>query len=153
MNADGLTWLSQLKDGTVSAPPIVVSHGMRFEELEAGRVVFSMIAEPWMSNPVGVVHGGMPATLLDTVLTLCVVSRVPPGKVCQTLHLSVHYVRPVFPNGERLRAEGVAVHVGTTIGTSEARAYNHEGKLVAHGTATLAILDAASVATRFPAAP
>ncbi|MBV8490989.1 MAG: PaaI family thioesterase [Candidatus Eremiobacteraeota bacterium] len=150
---DGLTWLEQLRDGRIDPPPIVVSCGMRLEEVESGRIVFTMSAQPWMSNPTGVVHGGMPATLLDTVLTLAVVSTMPPGKLCQTVHLTVHYVRPIFPNGERIRAEGLAVHVGTTMATSEARAFNHLGKLVAHATATLAILDAERVATRYPATP
>jgi uncharacterized protein (TIGR00369 family) len=127
--------------------------GLRPEELEEGRIVFSMRAEEWMSNPAGVVHGGMAATILDTVLTLAIVSKLPKGKTAQTIQMNLHYVRPLFPNGKIALAEGLAVHVGSTIGTAEGRLLNADGKLVAHGSATLAVMDIAAMATRYPKAP
>jgi uncharacterized protein (TIGR00369 family) len=150
---DGLTWLGQMLDGTLPPPPIIVALGMRMDEAESGRVVFSMPAEEWMCNPAAVLHGGMAATLLDTVLTLAVVSKLPTGKSCQTINMNVHFVRPIFPTGERIVAAGQAVQVGSTIGTAEGRIHDARGKLVAHGTATLAILDIAAMATRYLAAP
>jgi len=94
-----------------------------------------------MCNPAVVVHGGMAATLLDTVLTLAVVSKLPRGKTAQTVQMNVNYVRPLLPTGEKAVAEGVALHLGKTIGTAEGRVHDARGKLIAHGTATLAILD------------
>ncbi len=141
---DGLGWLMAMKDATIPPPPIVEALGMRLDDVSHGKIVFSMTAEEWMCNPAGVVHGGMVATLLDTVLTLCVVTRMPRGKLCQTVQLGVNYVRPLFATGERIVAEGVALHVGKTIATSEARAYNGHGKMLAHATTTLAILDGAT---------
>ena len=140
MSVTGLTWLELMREGAIAPPPVVPAMNMTLDEVDHGRVVFSMRPQPWMVNPSGVVHGGMLATVLDTVLTLCVISRLPHGKSATTVQLNVHYVRPAFPDGGPLRAEGVAMHVGTTIGTSEARLYNVHGKMVAHATSTLAII-------------
>jgi uncharacterized protein (TIGR00369 family) len=148
----GLQWLQSMKNGDVPPPPVVNAMGMRLDEVDHGRVHFSMDAQAWMCNPSGTVHGGMVATLLDTVLTLAIVSKLPDGKSCTTVQLNINYVRPLFPSGEPVRAEGVALHVGTTIGTSEARAYDHRGKMIAHATSTIAIMDDAAL-TRSPAAP
>lgn len=138
---DGLKWLDKMKAGELPPPPIIEALGFEPEELEEGRIVFSMRAEEWMSNPASVVHGGMAATLLDTVLTLAVVSKLPKGKTAQTIQMNVHYVRPLLPTGEKVLGEGVALHVGTTMGTAEGRVYDARGKLIAHGTATMAILE------------
>lgn len=150
---EGLGWLRQMKAGDLPPPPVVEALGMHPEELDDGRIVFSMVAEEWMCNPAAVVHGGMAATLLDTVLTLAVVSKLPHGKTCQTVQMNINYVRPILPTGEKIVAEGVALHVGTTVGTAEGRVYNARGKLVAHGTATLAVIETASMLTKSPASP
>jgi len=139
---EALEWLQSVMNGDLPPPPIVAALEMRPEEIDSGRVVFSMPAREWMCNPSGVVHGGMAATLLDTVLSLAVVSKLPKGKTCQTVQMNLNYVRPLLPTGERVTAEGIAVHAGTTLGTAEARLHDSRGRLIAHGTATLAILDA-----------
>jgi uncharacterized protein (TIGR00369 family) len=144
----GLEWLEAMKSGELPPPAVVSALGMDIEELREGGISFSMRAQEWMCNPAGVIHGGMAATLLDTVLTLAVVSALPQGKSAQTIDMNIHYVRPLFPNGEKFVAEGKAVHVGATIGTAEGRVHNASGKLIAHGTATLAILDTAAMAAR-----
>lgn len=146
--AEGIAWLRSMKAGELPPPPVVSALGMEVESVEDGSVAFSMHAEEWMCNPAGVVHGGMTATLLDTVLTLAVMTKIPAGSSAQTIDMNVHYVRPVLPTGEKIVAEGKAVHVGATIGTAEARVHNAAGKLIAHGTATLAIIDNATMAAR-----
>ncbi|HZZ00519.1 MAG TPA: PaaI family thioesterase [Candidatus Baltobacteraceae bacterium] len=138
---NGLEWLHKMKTGELPPPPIVEALSFVPEELEEGRIVFSMRAEEWMCNPASVVHGGMAATLLDTVLTLAVVSKLPKGRTAQTIQMNVNYVRPLLPTGEKVTGEGFAVHVGTTIGTAEGRVYDARGKIIAHGSATLAILE------------
>jgi uncharacterized protein (TIGR00369 family) len=145
---EGIEWLKMSKEGSLPLPPILVALGMQPESVEDGRVVFSMLAEEWMCNPAGVVHGGMAATILDTVLTLAVVSKIPLGKSAQTIDMNVHYVRPMFPNGEKFTAAGTVVHIGSTIGTAEGRLHGPTGKLIAHATATLAILETAAMAAR-----
>ena len=148
----GLAWLNGMRAGEIAPPPVIPAMHMSMDEVDHGRVVFSMQPQPWMVNPSGVIHGGMLATVLDTVLTLCVVSRLPHGKSATTVQLNVNYVRPAFSEGGALRAEGVALHVGTTIGTSEARLFDERGKMIAHATSTLAIL-AENGTTRSPEAP
>jgi uncharacterized protein (TIGR00369 family) len=145
---EGITWLRAMKARELPPPPVVAALGMDVESVEEGTVAFSMLAEEWMCNPAGVIHGGMTATLLDTVLTLAIVSKIPASKSAQTIDMNVHYVRPILATGEKIVAEGKAVHVGTTIGTAEGRVHNAAGKLIAHGTATLAIIDIATMASR-----
>ena len=139
-----LQWLRDMRDHRVPAPP--AAHAMGFEILtvDEGRIVFSMRAEEWMANPMGVVHGGLIATLLDTVLTLAVLVKLPQDRICTTIGLNVQFVRPVLLTGEALAGEGAAVHVGKTIGTAEGRVLDACGRLIAHGTSTMAIIPASA---------
>ncbi|HTX59496.1 MAG TPA: PaaI family thioesterase [Verrucomicrobiae bacterium] len=149
----GLQWLQMMQAGEVEPPPLASALGMTIEAIEEGRVVFSMRGREWMCNPAVVIHGGITATLLDTVLTLAVVTKLPAKKSAQTIEMNLHYVRPLLPDGTAFRAEGLAVHVGGSIATAEGRVYNEAGKLVSHGTATLALLDVTAMLTRSPASP
>jgi uncharacterized protein (TIGR00369 family) len=136
-----LTWMREMMEGRIPPPPAARLMDFGIESVEAGKIVFSMHTHEWMSNPAGVVHGGMAATLLDTVMTLAVNSKLAPEKMCTTIDLQVRFLRPLFPTGEKVVGEGVAVHVGATLGTAEGRVFDANGKLVAHGTAALAIID------------
>jgi uncharacterized protein (TIGR00369 family) len=136
-----LSWMREMQAGIVPSPPASRFMGFDCTEVEPGRIVFTMRAQEWMANPTGVLHGGMVSTLLDTVLTLAVQTQLPKERYCTTIDLHVHMVRPIQPDGELVQAEGLAVHVGTTIATAEGRAHDARGRLVAHATATLAILD------------
>jgi len=138
-------WLRKLMAGEVPAPPAASTMGFRPEAVQPGHVVFSMTASEWMANPLGVVHGGITSTLLDTVLTLCVLTELPQHKACTTIGLNVHFVRPLLPTGETVTAEGTAVHVGTTLATSEGRVYDSRGRVIAHGTSSLAVIDASTM--------
>jgi uncharacterized protein (TIGR00369 family) len=137
-----LAWMQDMRDGKIPGAPVARMLAMYPEIVEGGRVTFAMNAEEWMANPVGVIHGGMTATLLDTVMTLAVMTKLPRERVCTTLDLSLHYVRPLFPTGEKIVAEGIVVHTGATVGTAEGKLYDERRRLIAHGTATLAIIDA-----------
>lgn len=141
-NRDHLTWLREMMDGVVPAPPAARLLGFDMESVDDGRVVFTMAAEEWMSNPALALHGGIMSALLDTVLTLSVMTKLPPHRYATTIDLHVQFVRPVKPDGGVVRAEGLAVHVGNTVATAEGRAFDAAGRLVAHATTTLAIVDA-----------
>jgi uncharacterized protein (TIGR00369 family) len=133
-------WMADLAAGRIPQPPFASAMGYRAEGFEPGCVRFSVAAEEWSSNPVGVVHGGFTSALLDTVMTLAVVTRLPMDRTATTVDLHVHLVRPVLPDGRSMHAEGVAVNVGSTLGTAEGRIFDANGKLVAHGTGTFAII-------------
>ena len=145
MGRDHVSWIREMAAGEMPAAPFAQTLETYPEEAEAGRVVFGMDVREWMSNPAGVIHGGAVATILDSVLTLAVMTKLSPDKLCTTLDLTVHYVRPLFPPGGKITAEGIAVHVGTTIGTAEGRVHDERGRLIAHGSATLSIIEAAKL--------
>ena len=143
-------WMARMMHGEIPAAPFASTLEMRPEEIGDGRIVFGMNLREWMVNPAGVIHGGITATMLDSVLTLAVTTKLPRGKLCTTIDLIVHFVRPLFPTGERVRAEGVALHVGSTIATAEARLRDERDRLIAHATTSLAIIDAAAMSTQRP---
>lgn len=113
--------------------------GMTTEELEFGRVTFALTTRPDFSNPLGSVHGGICATLLDSVMGCAVHTVLPPATGYSTLELKVNYIRAVPTDGRRLIASGNTIHVGRTTATAEGRVVDEDGKLVAHATTTCLI--------------
>ena len=135
-----LQWMREIEAGVFAGPPLGAAFGYRFETLEAGLTVVTVAAHEWAANPAGVVHGGFTSTLLDTALTLAVQTMLPQDRMATTVDLHVHMVRPALPNGQRIRAEASAVHVGANLATAQGRVLSSEGKLIAHGTGTFAII-------------
>ncbi len=133
-------WMEAMMRGEIPAAPFASTLEIEPEEIGDGRVRFGMPLREWMTNPAGVIHGGITATLLDSVLTLAVTTRLARGTFCTTIDLNVHYVRPLLPSGARVRAEGTALHIGTTVATAEARLHDERDRLIAHATTSLAIL-------------
>lgn len=116
--------------------------GMEVDELEHGRVAFALRTRPDFANPLGTTHGGICATLLDSVMGCAVHSTLEPGVGYTTLELKVNYIRAVPTDGQRLTATGTTIHLGRTTATAEGRVVDEQGRLVAHGTTTCVILRA-----------
>ena len=116
--------------------------GMVFDEVELGRIVVSLETRPDFTNPLGVVHGGICATLLDTVMGCAVHTTLPAGVAYTTLELKVNYVRAARPGGQTLIGTGTVIHGGRRVATAEGRVVDEQGKLIAHGTTTCMILEA-----------
>ncbi len=114
--------------------------GMRFDEVEHGRVVVSLRTRPDFANPMGSVHGGIAATMLDSVMGCAVHTTLPAGVGYTTLELKVNYIRTARTDDRPLRAEGTVVHAGRRTATAEGKVLDEQGKLVAHGTTTCLIL-------------
>ncbi|MBB4909290.1 PaaI family thioesterase [Actinophytocola algeriensis] len=114
--------------------------GMRFDEVEHGRVVVSLQTRPDFANPMGSVHGGIAATMLDSVMGCAVHTTLPAGVGYTTLELKVNYIRTARTDGRTLSAEGTVVHAGRRTATAEGKVLDENGKLVAHGTTTCLIL-------------
>jgi uncharacterized protein (TIGR00369 family) len=114
--------------------------GMRFDEVEPGRIVISLQTRPDFANPVGTVHGGIAATLLDSVMGCAVHTTLAAGVGYTTLELKVNYIRAARTDGATLRAEGTVVHVGRRVATAEGKVTDDHGKLVAHATTTCLIV-------------
>ncbi|MCP2275065.1 PaaI family thioesterase [Nocardia amikacinitolerans] len=112
--------------------------GIEAETLEHGKVVFSLRTRPEFANPLGSTHGGICATLLDSVLG-CAVHTLEAGVGYTTLELKINYIRSVPTDGRKLTATGTTIHVGRTTATAEGRVVDDQGRLVAHATTTCVI--------------
>ncbi|MFJ5049189.1 PaaI family thioesterase [Streptomyces sp. NPDC098077] len=114
--------------------------GMRFDEVDHGRIVLSLDTRPDFANPLGTVHGGIAATLLDSAMGCAVHTTLPAGAGYTTLELKVNYIRAARTDGQTLTAEGTVIHVGRRTATAEGKVLDAQGKLVAHATTTCMIL-------------
>jgi uncharacterized protein (TIGR00369 family) len=136
---DGLTLMRGILEGRYPAPPIAGTLGFGLTEVEAGRVAFAY--EPLFEhyNPLGSVHGGIAATLLDSVMGCCIHTTLKAGTGYTTVEIKVNYVRAMTHKTGPVRAEGKVINVGSRIATSEGRLVDAAGKLLAHGTTTCLI--------------
>jgi uncharacterized protein (TIGR00369 family) len=122
-------------------PPIAVLLGMEWIEIEESRVVLALEPADWMFNPIGLIHGGIAATLLDTVLGSAVHTMLPAATGYATTDLHVRYIRPLKADTGRVIATGTVIHAGRSQSTAEGRIEVEEtGKLIATGTAGCTIL-------------
>ncbi len=138
----GMEFFAKLQSGEVSPPPISVTLGMELDSVEEGRVVFSVEAAEYHYNPIGVVHGGVIATLLDSAMGCAVHTRLPAGVVYTTLEIKVNYLRSARAGMGRIRAEGRAVHVGRQSAVAEGRVLDKDDKLLATASTTCIIMPA-----------
>ncbi|MCZ4550719.1 MULTISPECIES: PaaI family thioesterase [Mycobacteriales] len=120
-------------------PNIAQLVGMEVESLEEGHVRFSLNARPDMTNPIGSLHGGICATLLDSVMGCAVHTTLGPGVGYGTLELKVNYIRSVPTDGRRIIGRGKTIHVGRRTATAEGEIRDERDKLIAHGTTTCII--------------
>jgi uncharacterized protein (TIGR00369 family) len=133
----GLEALEAIRDGRLPPPPIAKLLGMEPVVLAHGRAIFEATPDESHYNPIGVVHGGLAATLLDSAMGCAVQSTLPVGSGYTTLELKVNFVRPITRDTGPIRCEGRVVHDGNTVATAEGRVIaQRTGKLLAHGTAT-----------------
>lgn len=141
----GVEILRDVMNGVLPRPPISDSLHFFLAEVEPGRVVFQGNPSAAFFNPIGTIHGGWTATLLDSCVACAVHSTLPAGKVYTTLELKVNFVRGILPDSGPLRAEGKVISVGGRIGTAEGRLTDAAGRLYAHATTTCLIFDPAEV--------
>lgn len=136
--------LEAMMSGALPYPPMNETMNMTLLEVENGRAVFQGIPLPQHYNPLGTVHGGWFATLLDSALGCAVQSTLPAGRSYTTVELSINIVRPASHKTGPLRAVGKVIHGGRQIATAEARIEDEKGKLYAHATTTCVVFDVTS---------
>ena len=136
----GIDFLRAIRDGQLPHPPICALLGYRLTEVEPGHAVFEITPAEQHYNPIGVVHGGIAMTLLDSAMGCAVQTRMPAGGGYTTLEAKTNLVRAVTADTGALRAVGKVVHVGKRVATAEARLEDREGKLYAHATSTCIVL-------------
>jgi uncharacterized protein (TIGR00369 family) len=146
---DGLSQLQAMLRGERPFASIGQTMDFMLIEVEHGRAVFQGTPGPAHLNPMGAVHGGWYATLLDSALGCSVHAALPPGKGYTTLELKVNIVRavkaqPAAPSDDalqRVRAEGQVIHLGRQTATADARLVGPDGRLYAHASTTCLVFD------------
>ncbi len=135
-DSDGLTLMKRMIAGELLPPPIAQTLGFTLVEVSDGRAVF--VGEPalWQYNPIGTVHGGVIATLLDSATGCAVHTRLQAGQAYTSLDLSVKFLRPVTADTGPLTATGEVVTMGRRTALAEARLTDGNGRLVAHATSS-----------------
>lgn len=124
-------------------PPAPIGDTLDFVaiHMEPGLAIFQGRPQRRHYNPLGSVHGGWFATLLDSATGCAVHTTLPAGKGFTTLELKVNMVRPLNESVPLVRAEGKLIHAGRQIATAEGRIVGPDGKLYAHATTTCLIFD------------
>ena len=137
---DGFQQLRAMLDGKQNAP-MGDTLGFRLAEVERGHVVFEGAPDRSVFNPLGYVHGGYAATLLDSACAMAVHSQLGPNRGHTTLELKVSYQRGLSDRSGTVRATGRVVSVGRRVAFSEGTLHDGEGRLCATATATLLVFD------------
>jgi uncharacterized protein (TIGR00369 family) len=137
----GIDLIRGLRDGTVPAPPSACLIGFSVAEVEEGRVVMRLTPAEYHYNPIGTMHGGILATLLDSVMGCAVHSTLDQGRGYTSLEIKVNYVRAVTNDSGELSAEGKIVHGGRRSAVAEARVVDAKGRLCATASTTCLVFD------------
>jgi uncharacterized protein (TIGR00369 family) len=136
----GFDFLKGMRDGLYPAPPFAEVTDVWPLAVEVGRITFEGTPSARFYNPLGIVHGGWIALLLDTAMGCAIHSALKPGQGFATTDMSTSFVRAVTEKTGKVRAEGTLLHLGSRIATAEGKLFDVAGRLVAHGTETCAIL-------------
>ena len=136
----GLEVLELMAAGELPPPPIAQLLGMDIEEVGPGLATFTLEPDARMLNPIGSIHGGIAATLLDSCMGCAVHTTLPVGAGYTTAQLNLHYLRSMQPGMGRVRAIGTVLHRGRKQSTAEAKLVDAQGRLLAHGTSTCLVL-------------
>jgi uncharacterized protein (TIGR00369 family) len=140
LTMSGLEFLLGIQRGDIPRPPIMALMGIVGEEVEEGRIVFSVEPAEYHYNPLGVVHGGLAATILDTAMACAVQTMLTAGIGLTTVEMKLNYLRPLTGKTGKVLCEGKVISVSRTLALAEGRLVDRQGKLYAHATETCMIL-------------
>ena len=126
--------LKSIVRGDEQPPPVSRLIGFDLVEIEPGRAVFTLEAEPRHANPMGTLHGGILCDVADAAMGCAYASTLEEGESFTTLELKVNFLRPFWTG--RLVARGRVVSRGRTVGLSECDVLDAEGRLVARASST-----------------
>ncbi len=132
----GIAYLEAVMAGRVAPPPIAETLGFRLVEVGEGRAVFACTPAEYHYNPLGTVHGGLAATLIDSATGCAIQSVCLAGHGWTTLELKVSFVRAMTKDTGEMRCEGRIIHSGARVARAEARLVDRTGRLYAYGAAT-----------------
>jgi len=138
----GLDLMQMMARGELPPPPIAKTLGFRLAEAEHGRAVFECEPAEYHYNPIGMVHAGLAMTLMDSAMGLAFVTTLAEPVGWTTLEVKANFTRAVTVDTGLIRCIGAVVHPGRRVATTEARIEDSRGRLCAHGTSTILVLDA-----------
>ena len=136
---DGMAFFTAIAEGKLPPPPIAQTMAMDALTVTAGEVVFTITPQEFHYNPIGTVHGGAFATLLDSACGCAVHSALPAGAYYTSLDLAVKFLRPVTVETGPVTATGSVTHLGRRTALAEARLTDAAGKLYATATSSCLI--------------
>jgi len=136
----GLEFLQRMVAGEFPQPPISRTLGFHLSHAEPGLARFTGTPRVDHYNPMGTVHGGWTAAVLDSALACAILTTLPRGHTFTTLELKLNYVRALFDRTGAVVGEGRVVHAGRRVATSEGRLTDAKGNVLAHATTTCLIL-------------
>ena len=137
----GLEMMQAMLRGEVPYPSMAKTLDFTLMEVDEGRAMFQGTPGPAHLNPMGTIHGGWYATLLDSALGCAVHTMMPAGRGYTTAELGMNLVRAIGNKAPRVRAEGKVIHCGRQLATAEARPYGPDGTLYAHATTTCLVFE------------
>jgi uncharacterized protein (TIGR00369 family) len=135
----GIEVLQAISAGELPGPPIMATLGFEGAEFEVGRARFSMIPAEHHYNPLGSVHGGVIATLVDSAAGCAVHSLLPAGEGYTSIDLAVKYLRVINAGTGRITAEGTVLSRGARTALAEVKLTDDRGRLLAHATSSCLI--------------
>lgn len=138
----GMQLLESMLAGSLPRPPISDTLDFLLIHVEPGFAVFQGRPQQRHYNPLGGVHGGWFATLIDSAVGCAVHTTMPVGRGYTTVELKINIVRGLTDAVPLVRAEGRVIHAGRQVATAEGRLVGPDGKLYAHGTTTCLVFDA-----------
>lgn len=139
----GLELIQEIAEGRLPGPPIASLLGMSLEKVTEGQVTFSLEVGEHLYNPIGSVHGGAFATLLDSVMGCAVHTALLKGQGYTTLEFKVNLVKRLTVDTPRVTATGRVVSAGRRVATAEGQITGPDGTLFAHATTTCLIFQEA----------
>jgi len=144
----GLELLQSMLRGEIPFAAIGTTLDFSLLEVSEGRALFQGTPGPAHLNPMGGIHGGWYATLLDSALGCAVHTLMPVGRGYTTAELSVNIVKAIPLKVSRVRAEGKVIHCGRQLATAEARLFGPDGTLYAHATTTCLVFELPNLAVK-----
>jgi uncharacterized protein (TIGR00369 family) len=136
----GKDYLAAVMKGELPAGPIMDTLAFRLADVGEGRAVFVCEPAEFVYNAIGSVHGGIPATLIDSAASCAVHTLLPAGTGYATINLSLDMIKAITDAVGPLRCEGRVVRAGARIAVADAELKGADGTLYARGTATCLIL-------------
>lgn len=139
----GKVYLQSILEGQHRVSPMAQTMGIQLSSIDDGYAVYTVEPQEYHYNPIGVVHGGLAATLFDTALSSAIITKLPVGSVSITAELHVHYLRALTNTTGKVRCEAHAIHVGRMVATAEGKLIGeNDGKVYGHATTTCVIMPA-----------